>query len=265
MTKQPHRPGGSPAGTGGQFDTVERPRVEADLHVEHDRHSTPDQADRAIHDCMDRVRQHLEDFDDPHKTERELGALINDRLDGQGDDVSAAAYEQCYELIEAAKARDQADRAIHDCMDRVRQHLEDFDDPYETERELGALINGRLDGQGDDVSAVAYEQCYELIEAAKARRDEMESVVAARGVWAHGGDLAGTASEWRAAGFEAEQAARWLDSGTFDPDSAASLQNVGITPDQAGTDLGEDIPTTLGYAVSNGGLSVQDAWRYLHD
>lgn len=201
MTKQPHRPGGSPAGTGGQFDTVERPRVEADLHVEHDRHSTPD----------------------------------------------------------------QADRAIHDCMDRVRQHLEDFDDPYETERELGALINGRLDGQGDDVSAVAYEQCYELIEAAKARRDEMESVVAARGVWAHGGDLAGTASEWRAAGFEAEQAARWLDSGTFDPDSAASLQNVGITPDQAGTDLGEDIPTTLGYAVSNGGLSVQDAWRYLHD
>lgn len=33
MTKQPHRPGGSPAGTGGQFDSVDRPTVDIELDV----------------------------------------------------------------------------------------------------------------------------------------------------------------------------------------------------------------------------------------
>lgn len=197
MTKQPHRPGGSPAGTGGQFDSVDRPRVEADLHVEHDGHP--------------------------------------------------------------------ADRVVQDCMDRVRQHLEDFDDPHETERELGALINKRLDGQGDVVSAAVYKQCHELIAAAKARRDEMESAVAALGVWAHGGDVSEVASEWRSRGFAPTEATAWMSAGTFSASAADELRGLGVSPHQASCAVPWDGSMTVGYAVSNGDITADEAPDFLHD
>ncbi len=173
MTKQPRRPSGSPAGTGGQFDKVDRAPVTIDLGV------------------------------------REPSGSASD---GQW----------------AIPKRGPQDAVVWD---------------------------GPTGPQDAEV--------WTKPPTSQDANDDMESVIAARGEWAHGGDLAGVTNQWRSAGFEPPETADWLDSGTFDADAARALRDAGITPAQAGMKFRGDSTTTLGYAVSNGDIRAAEAVRFL--
>lgn len=88
------------------------------------------------------------------------------------------------------------------------------------------------------------------------------------GEFAHGGDPQGAADDWGNAGFSDLQSgvvAEWLEARCFDADTANEFARAGVSPDDASrkcSDLGlsplGDKGETIGYAVSNGDLSVAE-------
>lgn len=93
---------------------------------------------------------------------------------------------------------------------------------------------------------------------------DFEQVLRQQGAWAHGDDIPGTIAGWQSAGFDPEGCQAWLDAGTFDADTARVLADDGITPDQAGQEVGPDVGVgryahTIGYKVSNGDLTLTQA------
>ena len=76
-----------------------------------------------------------------------------------------------------------------------------------------------------------------------------------------GEDPAVAAKAWTNAGFDDEMTARWLEARCFDPQSAAELAELGVTPGQASKrtrdGAGESSIDTIAYKVSMGQLSAR--------
>ena len=73
-----------------------------------------------------------------------------------------------------------------------------------------------------------------------------------------GGDAGDAAQEWADAGFDDEATAKWLDARCFDPQTARSLADMGVSPAQASMrtrDGGGDYRDTIAYKVANGDLT----------
>ncbi|MBA3745956.1 MAG: hypothetical protein H0W96_00455 [Solirubrobacterales bacterium] len=74
-------------------------------------------------------------------------------------------------------------------------------------------------------------------------------------------DAAATAQAWTDAGFDDEMTARWLDARCFDPQSAAELADLRVTPEQASKrtrdGAGDSYIDTIAYKVSMGQLSAR--------
>lgn len=80
----------------------------------------------------------------------------------------------------------------------------------------------------------------------------------------NGGDAANVAWYWQHEGFTPTEAQAWLEARCFEPRAAAMLRHAGITPDEAAiitTEGRASRADTIGYKVSNGGLSVEQAER----
>lgn len=98
--------------------------------------------------------------------------------------------------------------------------------------------------------------------------DELAAVLRGRGAEATRGEPAErVAREWREAGFDdASEVAEWLAARCFEATAARSLDDAGITPEQAaaptreGTEPYEE---AIGYKVANGHLSVEAARRII--
>lgn len=74
----------------------------------------------------------------------------------------------------------------------------------------------------------------------------------------HLGDPAEAAKAWTAAGFDDEEAAKWLEARCFDPNAARELDDLGVTPGQAATrtrDGKRDYIDTIAFKVASGDLS----------
>lgn len=74
----------------------------------------------------------------------------------------------------------------------------------------------------------------------------------------HVGDPAAAARAWTDAGFDDEQAAKWLAARCFDPEVARELDDLGVTPAQAASrtrDGKRDYRDTIAFKVSSGDLS----------
>jgi len=94
--------------------------------------------------------------------------------------------------------------------------------------------------------------------------ETMLEAIEAEGTFAHGGDPEGTADEWHAYLFSAEEVKAWLAVGCFDSASAAALKAFGVTPEQAGKLCEEDVGLgsyydTIAKKLSNGDLSTSAA------
>lgn len=90
----------------------------------------------------------------------------------------------------------------------------------------------------------------------------IESVIKAAGDFAHGGDLEASVREWEAAGFSADTAEEWVAAECFCARSARRLADAGLTPDDASAPAPQSVGyegASIGYAVSNGDLSVAEA------
>ena len=73
-----------------------------------------------------------------------------------------------------------------------------------------------------------------------------------------GRNAAVVAREWSAAGFEDEDAAKWLEARCFDPEVAGALAAIGVTPGQAARktrDGKRDYRDTIAFKVCSGDLS----------
>lgn len=75
------------------------------------------------------------------------------------------------------------------------------------------------------------------------------------------------AAEWLDAGVPVDEVPSWIESGTWEAASAAALRDAGITAAQAGECCPEGPckGETIGYAVSNGDLSVERAEEICDD
>ena len=96
--------------------------------------------------------------------------------------------------------------------------------------------------------------------------DDMLTVIESHGDFAHGGDPEGTAEDWEAYDISPREADEFLDARTFEPSVAADLLEEGYGHLDAAeeVDIGSgDYSDTLGYKVSNGDLSLDDAIEYL--
>jgi hypothetical protein len=74
----------------------------------------------------------------------------------------------------------------------------------------------------------------------------------------HVGDPAAAAKAWTDAGFDDEQAAKWLESRCFDPEAARELADLRVTPAQAANrtrDGKRPYLDTIAFKVSSGDLS----------
>jgi hypothetical protein len=72
------------------------------------------------------------------------------------------------------------------------------------------------------------------------------------------GDPADAAKAWTDAGFDDEQTAKWLEARCFDPESAAELAELRVTPGQAAKrtrDGKRDYLDTIAFKVASGDLS----------
>jgi len=66
------------------------------------------------------------------------------------------------------------------------------------------------------------------------------------------------AKAWTAAGFDDEEAARWLEARCFDPQAARDLEELAVTPAQASKrtrDGRRDYLDTIAFKVASGDLS----------
>lgn len=72
-----------------------------------------------------------------------------------------------------------------------------------------------------------------------------------------GDDIADVAAEWEATDLTVDQIADYIGAGCWTADSAEALAAAGVTPDEAGHQY-LDGSETIGYAVSNGDLTVDD-------
>lgn len=76
-----------------------------------------------------------------------------------------------------------------------------------------------------------------------------------------------SAREWLASGFEeAEEVEGWLAARCFTAESARALEEAGLTPEQAAIRTREgagDYEDTLGYKITNGDLSLEEARRII--
>lgn len=132
----------------------------------------------------------------------------------------------------------------------------------------GDRIVGVIHGDGYRLAG-PYEQ-HEVIfdEARDCYRvmSEMEETLDRYGEFAHGGDVEGAAQEWEGAGFTPDEAAAWIDARCWDADTARELADAGISPEQAATSVTVcGYADTIGYAVSNGDLTVGQALAMLSD
>ncbi len=78
----------------------------------------------------------------------------------------------------------------------------------------------------------------------------------------HIGDPRAAAKAWTAAGFDDEEATRWLEARCFDPQAARELSDLGVTPGQASRktrDGRRDYRDTIAFKVSSGDLSARQA------
>ena len=76
------------------------------------------------------------------------------------------------------------------------------------------------------------------------------------------GDPRAAAKAWTAAGFDDEEATRWLEARCFDPQAARELSDLGVTPGQASRktrDGRRDYRDTIAFKVSSGDLSPRQA------
>lgn len=74
----------------------------------------------------------------------------------------------------------------------------------------------------------------------------------------HIGDPAEAAKAWTDAGFDDERAAKWLEARCFDPEAARELDDLRVTPAQAGArtrDGKRDYIDTIAFKVASGDLS----------
>lgn len=73
------------------------------------------------------------------------------------------------------------------------------------------------------------------------------------------GDATAVAREWHEAGFSAREVREWLEARCFEASAAKELRDAGVTSEQSSrriyVDCG-DYGETIGYAVSNGDLTV---------
>jgi len=93
--------------------------------------------------------------------------------------------------------------------------------------------------------------------------NELIEVLKFHGDFAHDGDVKAAAQEWLDEGFTAAEADEWLDARTFDPVAARRLLGVDIDATLASLETDAGIGgyvDTVGYKVSNGDLSIADAW-----
>jgi hypothetical protein len=71
-------------------------------------------------------------------------------------------------------------------------------------------------------------------------------------------DPAAAAKAWTDAGFDDEQAAKWLEARCFDPEAARELADLRVTPGQAANrtrDGRRDYRDTIAFKVASGDLS----------
>ncbi|MDO5633453.1 MAG: hypothetical protein Q4G34_01075 [Micrococcus sp.] len=98
---------------------------------------------------------------------------------------------------------------------------------------------------------------------------EIALILTFHGEFAHGSSnpagIVEVAQEWVDEGFTAEEVAAWLgDADLAWPVTAAAFRDAGITPAQAGQEVGVDIGhgeyvRTLAYKVGNGDLELNEA------
>ena len=73
-----------------------------------------------------------------------------------------------------------------------------------------------------------------------------------------GADPAEAAKAWTDAGFDDDEAAKWLEARCFDPQAARELADLGVTPAQATQrtrDGRRDYKDTIAFKVASGDLS----------
>jgi hypothetical protein len=91
----------------------------------------------------------------------------------------------------------------------------------------------------------------------------MVEVIKRYGDFAYGNDSPEeVAIEWDDWDISPEKADAWLSARCFTPEAAHQLEDYDITPEQAGkiTEQGTgDYKDTVGYKVSNGDLTIEDA------
>jgi hypothetical protein len=97
--------------------------------------------------------------------------------------------------------------------------------------------------------------------------DFIEEVLVKKAVAGPGEQARTAAAEWRENGFEdAEEVAAWIDSGCRTPEFARSLEDAGITAEQAGMPI-ESAATvnvrTIAESLLNGEITVSDARRII--
>lgn len=106
----------------------------------------------------------------------------------------------------------------------------------------------------------------ETTDATDEYTDELAAMLAAHGAEAtRGRTAAAAAREWAAAGFDdPSEVEEWLAARCFEPTAARSLDDAGITPEQAAAPTREgatDAPETIAHKVARGELSVEAARR----
>jgi hypothetical protein len=75
-----------------------------------------------------------------------------------------------------------------------------------------------------------------------------------------GGPAEAAARAWTEAGFDDEQAAKWLAARCFDPLAARELSDLGVKPEQARArtrDGGGDYVDTIAFKVADGQLTAR--------
>lgn len=91
---------------------------------------------------------------------------------------------------------------------------------------------------------------------------EIENVLEYYGDWAHGGDIEGAADRWRNEGFSnPDTVSEWLANDVWCPVAARKFLEGGLIPMEIGGMIEYSEGISVGYAVSNGDYSVEDALR----
>jgi hypothetical protein len=97
--------------------------------------------------------------------------------------------------------------------------------------------------------------------------DEMIQVLRNHGVFAYGqeSDIGSIADDWEEYDFSPDQADSWLSAGCFVAFAAHLMEQAGISSEDAAQNCDQDrYPgTSIGYAVANADLSVEEAKKII--